>query len=116
MSEPKTYTGVKQVGQGSWGGQSVDIAPDGTITYTPGPGSDPFAEGRTIQQSEGYEVDWALLKEVLWEDRFLLSAASLSAVLAYLVVRDPVKYAAIAQALAVGISETVKGIGEVVPG
>jgi len=111
--------GVKPVGQGSWGGYGTDF-PSG---YTgkegipiSGPGSDPFAEGRTIQSSEGVEVDWALLKEVLWEDRFLFAGATLASILAYLVIKDPVKYAQVLQALAVGISESIKGIGEVIPG
>lgn len=116
--ETETFYGIKPVGQGSWGGYGTKFDGEGGVygETVPGPKEDPFAQGRTIEQSKGVEIDLALLKDYLWEDRFLISAAALSGIMAYLIVKDPVKYAAIAQALAVGISETVKGVGEVIPG
>lgn len=119
MSENEWQYGIKPVGQGSWGGYGTSFPAGHTGREgipIAGPGKDPFAEGRNIQQSEGYEIDMELLKQVLWEDRFLFSAATIGAILTYLVIRDPQKYAQLIQALLMASAETVKGIGEVIPG
>ena len=110
-SEPGAESYVKPVGQGSWGPWGYDNG-----VFVPGRGRDPFAEGRTVERSKGYEIDWQLLKDWAIDYRFELGIALATGALVTLYIREPEKYGAVIQSFMHMVGEITKGVGEVIPG
>lgn len=117
MTETTEHGGILQKGGGPYeytfpaGGTTRYPAP----TFTD-PNADPFVFGGTVERRKGVEVDWDLLKEWAWEDRFILSVSIMAGCVLGAALYDPSKYAPLVDALGRAISESVKGIGEVIPG
>ena len=114
-TQPGESVGVKDIG---WIGDPLYSFPAGSTdkyvapTYPDGPP----VPTNWLADAFGYEVDYDLLKQWLWEDRMLIAGSVALGLGAYSVIQEPERYGPPIAQLFSALAEAIKGIGEVIPG